>query len=288
MNAFREALEECELNDLSGTLGKEVDWLEIIFGKDWIEGLINQELWNLFNDYSVQHLQHGLSDHCPVLVDTRGDESLQSNDHHKQFRFNADWLLNKELDEQVKHGWLSNEKETLTKLKELVVHLSKWTKKEKWARERRLKDLNYRMLELSSKEISDEVLVEMTKIKLEMNLEADREELFWEQRARVNWLQICASYRQKNRIQGLENVFRRWVTEVNEFSKIATDYFKDLFASNAVNSSDGLILTMFPCITEELNDSLRKEFQAAEVLEAIKSIVPLKASENDGFLAVFF
>ncbi|KAA3471266.1 hypothetical protein EPI10_016906 [Gossypium australe] len=97
----------------------------------------NQEWWNLFNDYSVQHLQHGLSDHCPVLVDTRGDESLQSDGHH-----------------------------------------SKWAKKEKWAREHRSRDLNYRMLELSSKEINDKVSAEMTKIKLEMNLEANREKLF--------------------------------------------------------------------------------------------------------------
>ncbi|KAA3487437.1 reverse transcriptase [Gossypium australe] len=35
---------------------------------------------------------------------------------------------------------------------------------------------------------SDENLTEITKVQLGLNLEADKEELFWEQRARVNWL----------------------------------------------------------------------------------------------------
>ncbi|KAG8473535.1 hypothetical protein CXB51_035829 [Gossypium anomalum] len=108
------------------------------------------------------------------------------------------------------------------KLKELGVRLSNWAKKERGARERRSKVLNNRLLNLSAKDIRDEVLAKMTEIRLEMNLEADREELYWEQRARG------------------------------------------------------------------INENLRKEFQALEILEAIKSIALLKASGIDGFPAVFF
>ncbi|KAA3465052.1 reverse transcriptase [Gossypium australe] len=121
--------------------------------------------------------------------------------------FNADWMLNKELEEQIKQGWSMNEKDTLKKLGELGDRLSKWAKKEKGVRERRTKYLNSRMLKLSAEEINNEVLAEMTEIKLKMNLEVDREELFWEQRAQANWLQMgdrnttffhrWASYRRK-------------------------------------------------------------------------------------------
>ncbi|KAA3460385.1 reverse transcriptase [Gossypium australe] len=132
-----------------------------------------------------------------------------------------------------------------------------------------------------------------------MNLEADREEIFLEQRARANWLQMgdrntaffhrWASYhRKKNMIKGLENVSGRWVTEANKISKIATGYFKDLFSSKEVRNSDNLIPAISPCITEELNKNLMKEFQAEEVVEVIKSIAPLKASSKDGFPAIFF
>lgn len=93
-------------------------------------------------------------------------------------------------------------------------------KKEKGLRERRTKELNSRMLEFSIEEINNEVLAEITEIKLEMYLKTDREELFWEQRVRVNWLQMedrntkffhrWASYRRKkNIIKGLENASGR-------------------------------------------------------------------------------
>ncbi|KAA3486372.1 reverse transcriptase [Gossypium australe] len=141
-------------------------------------GVANQEWWDLFTGYSVTHLQHGFSYHCLVLVDTNEDERLQVNDRHRQFRFNVDWMLNKDLEEQVKQGWLPNGKDTLTKLSKLGVRLRKWAKKEKGLRERRTKDLNSRLLEFSSEEINDEVLTEITEAKLEMNLEADKEELF--------------------------------------------------------------------------------------------------------------
>ncbi|PPR83862.1 hypothetical protein GOBAR_AA36849 [Gossypium barbadense] len=131
----------------------------------------------------------------------------------------------------------------MTKLTELGTRLSKWAKKEKGAREYRSNVLNSRMISLSSKEISDEVLAEMTEIRLK----------------------IWASYRQKNnRIKGLENEAGRWVNEATEISTIATDYFKNMFSKSVVSSSDDLLSTIRPCITKEFNENLRKEFQAAE------------------------
>ncbi|KAK5777636.1 uncharacterized protein LOC108481413 [Gossypium arboreum] len=182
MNAFREALEDCELNDF-GFVGQWYTWERGRLAGNNIQerldrGVANQEWWKLFNNYSVQYLQHGLSDYCPVIVDTRGDENTRTLDSHKKFRFNVDWLLSEELEEQVKQGWLSNEEETMTKLTELGTRLSKWAKKEKGAREYRSNVLNSRMISLSSKEISDEVLAEMTEIRLKMYLKTDREELF--------------------------------------------------------------------------------------------------------------
>ncbi|KAK5770682.1 hypothetical protein PVK06_046835 [Gossypium arboreum] len=221
---------------------------------------------------------------------TRGGLSLGWRD---------DWLLDKKLEEQIQQGLSINETNTLRKLSGLGDRLSKWAKKEKGVRERRIRDLNSKKLKLSAKEINNEVLAEMTEIKLEMNLEADRKELFWEQRARANWLQMgdrntsffhsWTTYRRKkNIIKGLETVSGRWVTEVNEISNIATNYLKDLFLTREVANSDNLISTITPCIIEELNENLKKEFQAEEILKAIKSIAPLKALGNDGFSAIFF
>ncbi|KAH1064819.1 hypothetical protein J1N35_029806 [Gossypium stocksii] len=136
------------------------------------------------------------------------------------------------------------------------------------------------MLRLSFEEISEALLAEMTEIKLELNLEADREEIFWEQRARASCRQ------RKNKIKGLENDAGRWVTETNEISKVAIDYFKNLFLSSGVSSINDFISIIPYCITEKINDNLMKKFQVAEILEAIKSIAPLKISRSDGFLVL--
>ncbi|XP_052479670.1 uncharacterized protein LOC128034843 [Gossypium raimondii] len=92
-----------------------------------------------------------------------------------------------------------------------------------------MKDLNGRLLKLGASDISDAVLEEITDIKLDLNLEADKEELFWEQRARVNWLQMgdrntaffhknATHRRRKNRIQGLENEVGNLTTDESEIT----------------------------------------------------------------------
>ncbi|KAH1072859.1 hypothetical protein J1N35_025187 [Gossypium stocksii] len=45
-----------------------------------------------------------------------------------------------------------------------------------------------RLNELYAKDLDDDTLVELTKVQLGLNLEADKEEIFWKQRVRINWL----------------------------------------------------------------------------------------------------
>lgn len=152
---------------------------------------------------------------------------------------------------------------------------------------------------MSVDEISDEILTKIIEVKLEMNLEADREELFYEQKARIHWLRMrdkntaffyrCAFYRKKkSMIKGLESDSWRWINDFDEISKTATGYFKELFSSKKVGNYDRLLSAISPCIMEELNERLMVEFKAKEVVEAIKTIAPLKATGKDDFPAIFF
>ncbi|KAH1032210.1 hypothetical protein J1N35_044384 [Gossypium stocksii] len=201
--------------------------------------------------------------------------------------------------ERLKHEWNSNKQGILVKLKKLGLSLNSWAKKEKKLREHRTAELNARLFELIASEISDVTLEEITGIKLELNLEADKEDIFWEQRARTNWLQIgdknttffhrSASYRKKkNMVKGLENEPRNLVTEFDEISKMAIDYFKDLFSSKEVDNYDRLLASILPCIIDELNRELIAEFKVEEVVVAMKSISPLIASGKDVFPVIFY
>lgn len=261
--------------------------------------MANPGWWDLFLGFRVSHLQHNFSDHCPVLVDTEGDGRLRFGEQQRHFRFNADWILQSDFEKGLVLEWNSNHQDFLVNLREVGFSLSSWAAKSKKFRERRTLELNTRLSELSACEISDEVLEEITEVKLALNLEANKEEIFWEQRAIVNWLRMrdrntsffhrCASNRKKrNVIRGLLNGAGTWVTDFGKVLKIATDYFKDLFPSTETGDCDRLFVYFVPCITDDLNRDLMVEFKAEEIVVAMKSIGPLKASGRDKFPALFF
>ncbi|MBA0712746.1 hypothetical protein Golax_011824 [Gossypium laxum] len=203
MAAFKEVLEYCELYDL-GFFGQ---WYTCERGRlvdnnirEMLDrGVANTEWWDLFPRYKVNHLQHSFTNHCPVVVDTLGDGGIEAKESGIEFEY-----------------------------------LGKKGEKRK---DRRTKVLNGRLLEIGGSEISDAILEEITEIKLELNFEADKEELFWEQRARVNWLRMrdwntaffhksATHHRRKNMIKGLENEAGNLITDKDEISNLATDYFK--------------------------------------------------------------
>ncbi|KAA3460773.1 reverse transcriptase [Gossypium australe] len=165
MEAFREVLEDYELADL-GFSGQWYTWERGGLARNNImkrldRGVANTKWWNLFSNFEVNHLQHSFSDHCPLVCE-----------------------------EHIKNVWLSNNQDVLVKFKELGRSLQGWSKREKKSRDQRAYELNGRLRELGECEISEDVLEEITGIKFELNLEADKEEIYWEQRARTNWLKM--------------------------------------------------------------------------------------------------
>ncbi|KAA3486892.1 reverse transcriptase [Gossypium australe] len=92
-----------------------------------------------------------------------------------------------------------------------------------------------------------------------------------------------ASYRRrKNMLKGLEDEFSTLKTETVEMAKMATHYFKDLFSSKGTSDCSKLLESFQPSITDEHNRDLIAEFTKDEIVSAIKSIGPLKASDNQG------
>ncbi|KAA3467408.1 reverse transcriptase [Gossypium australe] len=205
MDAFRKTLDDCELADL-GFSGHWYTW----------------ERGRLVSNNIRERLNRGVA--------------------------NPRWwelFPNFECEEQIKKIWTESSQEVLMRLKELGRKLHDWSKGERKLRDRRFEELNGRLSELGDCDISDDVLEEITGVKIEMNLEADKEEVYWEQRARTNWLKMgdrnttffhrSASHRRrKNLVKGLEDEFGNLKTEAEEMSSMATHYLKDLFSSKGV------------------------------------------------------
>lgn len=144
--------------------------------------------WESFLGYSLKHLPHVFSDYCTILVDL-GDVSRGSTIWGKRgFRFNANWILEDCCEQQVRIFGEVNIDDVPTKLEKL----GKVLKNEMGgiSSNKRLTSiaLNMRLANMSSADLDYETLAELEEVKLALNLEANKEELFWEQRARANWL----------------------------------------------------------------------------------------------------
>ncbi|KAA3487994.1 reverse transcriptase [Gossypium australe] len=56
-------------------------------------GVANMEWWSMFLDYIVEHLHHSISDHCPLLINTRGvaRQRLRTSSYKFRLRLTGVW-----------------------------------------------------------------------------------------------------------------------------------------------------------------------------------------------------
>ncbi|GMI73050.1 hypothetical protein HRI_000974300 [Hibiscus trionum] len=301
MKGFSAVLNECGLDDL-GFTGQWFTWEKGKFSNTNVRerldrGVASGSWWDLFPDFKVYHLQHTFSDHCPILVNT----GFGSSAHVRtgQFRFEAAWLLEESCEPEVQKLWSLSSGDYLDRLSQVKKGLDRWFKDLRRKKTSTLAVLKKKLAYLNEQTPSDEVLGEITDTKLSMNFELDKEEIFWEQRARSNWLKHgdrntsffhrCASQRRrKNKVKSLENVNGEVCSEDNEMLEVATNYFSSLFTSSTIGDCSRILEGVNVCISESMNLSLRKAFTAAEIWDSVKSMSPLKAAGENGLGALFF
>ncbi|XP_039031469.1 uncharacterized protein LOC120166218 [Hibiscus syriacus] len=220
MEAFRSTLLDCDLSDL-GSIGR---WYTLERGRLSINnvhqrldrGVANPSWWDLFLNYSVEHLTHISSDHCPVLVSTTAGYSNRST--FSSFCFDANWVLE-------------------TECKDLLSP-SKWSSSSKARRTATTWGLKEKLTRLLDSDPDDETLVELLDVRLALNLEANKDELYWEQRAHVNWLHHgdrniifphkWATYRKKkNKVLKLLDINGNWLFDEDLIATNATVYFSN-------------------------------------------------------------
>ncbi|GMI95338.1 hypothetical protein HRI_003203100 [Hibiscus trionum] len=301
MERFRSMIEDCSLDDLD-YLGTWFTWQKGRMADNNIRerldrGLANSFWRDLFPDFSLKHLSHTFSDHCPLLLDT--NKGLMGPPDQWVFRFEASWLLERTCELEVKRLWGASSGHLLHRLEYLKTGLWKWATALRRNRRHKESMLRKRLQDLAQAFPSDENLHELVDTQLEINLEMDKEELYWEQRARVNWLRNgdrnttffhrhASERRRKQRISKLTDADGSEVEETDAMSSIATNYFVDLFSTAGSTNVECILSGINPCITESMNTELDRDFDGEEVLRAIKSMSPLKSAGEDGLGAIFY
>ncbi|KAA3482718.1 reverse transcriptase [Gossypium australe] len=115
-------------------------------------------------------------------------------------------------------------------------------------------------------------------------MEIDKDEMYWEQRARANWLQLgdknsayfhkCATVRRRaNSITKLVSDDGKEIIDGSKINETATVFFKELFTSKGVAN---------PC---KVWKALKKGRRSSDSIEGDG---PTKAPGSDGFPALFF
>ncbi|KAA3474024.1 reverse transcriptase [Gossypium australe] len=261
MEVFRDTLEECHLMDI-GYSGVRYTWERETNIRERLDrGVANEEWLFLFPIGNIQYLPFFSSDHCPILLNTDISTILKG---HRSFRFEARWTMEGTFEGMIREFWDSSPAPLMEKLSLLQIHLKKWAD-----------------------------------TKIHLNLEIDKDEVYWEQRARVNWLKLgdkntaffhkCASAQRRiNSITKLVSEDGREIMDGAEILEAATGYFEDLFASKGIGDPRKVLEGIESIISHEVNENLLSPFREDEVRSALKDMGLTKALGKDGFPALFF
>ncbi|KAA3461526.1 reverse transcriptase [Gossypium australe] len=268
MESFREALEECQLEDM-GYSGVRFTWERGNFAatniRERLDRAVANEGWRtLFPKGTVYHLPHSMSDHCPLVINTMSERTPVRNS-----QFN------------VQQSWDSSSGSIVEKLESLQRDLKEWESSIKKGKEGLKKKLSKDLELLMAEERDDATLERIIDTKVRLNLEIDRDELYWEQRARANWLKAgdknsaffhkYASTRKRiNTISRLQLEDGREVTEENDIAESASSFFKDLFMFRGVEEFSHLLQGIDKKISSDTNATLVSTFTEEEIWGQLK------------------
>ena len=136
-------------------------------------------------------------------------------------------------------------------------------------------------------------------VRREINDLLDDEEIYWSQRAKELWLKEgdkntkffhaqASEKRKQNTIMGIWDSHGKWCNERDSTAQVAIDYFEDIYKTTSPTQIREVTIAIPARVTEEMNESLNKNFTREEVATALKQMHPIKAHGPDGMSAIFF
>ena len=189
MDAFREALVDCELEDL-GFYGEIFTWKRGRI-RERLDRVVANGAWSLMHPSAgLVHLDYIKSDHRPILLDTEHHSFMEPR-QSKQKKFEAKWLHEKVFSEEVQRAWnlAGTENGVLARLSRMHDMLHAWDIRVLQPK-RRLRMAQRELQKSMDGPISDENETKAKEMANLIELLLEQEEIYWSQRSRANWIQF--------------------------------------------------------------------------------------------------
>ncbi|CAM8909274.1 unnamed protein product [Rhodiola kirilowii] len=307
MKKFRSVMEECGLTDL-GFRGSTFTFSNKRKGnletKARLDRALANQVWrSMFPEAEVIHETSGMSDHSPLVIRWKG---VKRAEKLKLFRFEPMWLKHKEFGDKIREVWRqcsSRETDLSHCLSISARKLEDWGKNCFGNVNKKISSLKKKLAITQQQERTREVIEEEMNITKEIDDWLFKEELYWKQRSRADWLKegdrntrffhLRASQRRKtNEIREIQDSEGNIITDKEDIGREVVHYFRTkIFKSErggVANNIQQEVSFISQCITEEMAAMLSAPFSELEVQDAIFQMYPTKAPGPDGFSAIFY
>ncbi|XP_057794267.1 uncharacterized protein LOC131010650 [Salvia miltiorrhiza] len=300
-SGFRAAILDCGLDDIP-LLGYQFTWARGLGTAHAVEERLDRCMatasWRgLFPDAALSTYVVPMSDHTPIILNMEGFPTTTSR---RKFRFENKWCLEPDLPGVVKNCWTNLHGITIVE-KLLAVSDSIATWAQNLHRDERGKKKKLQHIISSLQGRGDPYAINsINGARTELASLLLREEAHWQQRAKQHWLKggdtntkffhaMASARRKKNTIIRLLRDDGDWTASNEEIQDVALNYFSNLFDEPSQQMDYHRILDKLnPCINEDMNGNLTREFSLEEFSTAVSQMHPDKSPGPDGLNPRFY
>uniref|UniRef100_A0A2N9HR00 RRM domain-containing protein n=1 Tax=Fagus sylvatica TaxID=28930 RepID=A0A2N9HR00_FAGSY len=250
----------------------------------------------------VEHLDVSKSDHkciwlscIPPVVPRR---------KRRPFRFEEIWMTDGGCEKIIKKAWERSQPGTRmfkvwNKLKECKIQLGDWSRNSFGSLKKQIENMQQKITQAETLAIQDRDHANINGLRKELNMLLGKEEKFWRQRSRISWLSQgdrntkyfhgrATQRRRRNSVYRLRDEWGSWHESNEEIAEIMLEYYNSLFTTSSPTNLAEAVEEVQSVVTEDMNDSLIREFRAEEVQQAIQQMAPSKAPGPDGMPPIFY
>ncbi|KAF7844736.1 reverse transcriptase [Senna tora] len=270
---FQRLLEDCGLFDLEYN-GSSFTWFNKRTGDDFIKEKLDRALGNVQLMMAFPKAQVFIND--PVGSD---HGALVANLNYcdvksrRSFKFEISWLDHPDYKEVMRNGWFKSDAmieevilELVRRLEDCKKGLIVWSKKVFPNNRVAIANLTAQLRDCFSDGFTESLKLKSDELIKCMEEVWEKEEKYWFQRSRVNWL----TYGDSN----------------SKF--FHASFYSDLFRFGGRRDLSKVLSYVNPIISQEENNALLKEISYLEVKEAAFQLGGLKAPGPDGFSGIFY